>query len=56
METLTDPYFLMLNGQEILTILANSSGCGTMDRLIHQGYVGVSCKVLTNDGKMAKLS
>lgn len=48
-------YVEPLNGQEILTILANSSGCGRMDRLIHQGYVGMSCEVLTNDGKMAKL-
>lgn len=48
-------YVEPLNGPEILTILANSSGCGTMDRLIHQGYASVSCRVLTNDGSMAKL-
>ena len=48
-------YVEPLNGPEVLTTLTNSSGCGTMDRLIHQGYLSVSCHVLTNDGGMARL-
>lgn len=54
-KVLRSGYVEPLNGPEVLTILANSSGCGTMDRLIHQGYASVSCRVLTTDAKMAEL-